>query len=46
MRRVPREKWSETHHRLIFSDAIIVEHRIRSVRNVRFLTCAVKDRNE
>lgn len=31
MRKVPKEEWSQTHHRLIFLVDIIVRHKIRNV---------------
>lgn len=35
MKKVPKEEWTLTHHRLIFLDAIIARHRIRVVPFVR-----------
>lgn len=44
MKKVPKEDWSVTHHRLIFLGDIIVRRSGRSVNRVRFLICAEKGR--
>lgn len=45
MKRVPRDEWSLTHHRLIFSGATIVKLKTLNVRCVRCLMYAGKARN-
>lgn len=44
MKKVPKEDWSVTHHRLIFLEDIIVRRAGRSANRVHFLICAEKGR--
>ena len=45
MKRVPREEWTMTHHRIIFSEGTTVKLKIRNARYVRCWMFAAKERN-
>ncbi len=46
MRKIPKEEWSVTHHRLIFLGAIIVKHNRLGVTHVHFFIFVVKEKTD
>lgn len=42
MKKIPKEEWSVTHHRLIFLEDIIAKHKTHNVKLVRFSMCVEK----
>ncbi len=45
MRKIPKERWSDSHHQLIFLVGTTVRHNHRNVSNARFLSNAGKEKN-